>query len=83
MKNELMEKLKKLIKENLDTIFAYSKFITGNREDAMDLMQDTIVIVLKKSHLYKEQDSFKSWIFRILKNNYLNTIKKKSIQKEP
>jgi len=82
MKNELMEKLKKLIKENLDTIFAYSKFITGNREDAMDLMQDTIVIVLKKSHLYKEQDSFKSWIFRILKNNYLNTIKKKSIQKE-
>ncbi len=82
MKNEKMEKVKKLLKENLDTIFAYSKFITGNREDAMDLMQDTIVTVLRKSHLYKEQDSFKSWIFRILKNNYLNTIKKKSIQRE-
>jgi len=74
--------MERLIKENIDTIFSYSLFITGNREKALDLMQDTILTVLNKKHLYKEEDHFRSWIFRILRNNYLNSIKKESVRNE-
>jgi RNA polymerase sigma-70 factor, ECF subfamily len=74
--------MEQLIKDNLDTIFSYSLFITGNREKALDLMQDTIVTVLRKKHLYREESHFKSWIFRVLKNNYINAIKKENIRNE-
>jgi len=74
--------MEKLLKEHLDTIFSYSLFITGNREKALDLMQDTIVTVLNKKHLYSEESHFRSWIFRVLKNNYLNQIKKENVRNE-
>lgn len=66
----------------METIFNYSLFITGNREKALDLMQDTIVTVLSKKHLYTEESHFKSWIFRVLKNNFLNQLKRDSIMNE-
>ncbi len=74
--------MEELLKENIETIFSYSLFITGNREKALDLMQDTIVTVLRKKHLYREESHFKSWIFKILKNNYINTLKKENIRNE-
>jgi RNA polymerase sigma-70 factor (ECF subfamily) len=74
--------MKELIENNLDKIFNYSLFITGDREKALDLMQDTIITVLTKQDLYNEESHFRSWIFRILKNNYLNIIKKEQIRKE-
>ena len=74
--------MKKLLQDNIDTIFGYALFITGNREKALDLMQDTMVTVLRKTHLYTEQSGFKSWIFTILKNNYINTYKKANLHRE-
>lgn len=74
--------MKELIENNLDKIFGYALFITGNREKALDLMQDTVITVLTKQNLYKEESHFRSWIFRILKNNYLNIIKKEQVRKE-
>ena len=74
--------MKRLIEDNLDKIFGYSLFITGDREKALDLMQETIVTALTRQHLYKEESHFRSWIFRILKNNHLNNIKKENIRKE-
>ena len=77
-----MEIMKKLLKENMDTMFNYSLFITGNRERAMDLMQDTILNILKKKTPYQEQSYFKAWIFRVLKNNHINRIKKAGLANE-
>jgi RNA polymerase sigma-70 factor (ECF subfamily) len=74
--------MEELLKNNIDTIFNYALFITGNREKALDLMQDTIVTVLSKKHLYREEDHFKSWIFRVLKNNFINKIKHDAILNE-
>lgn len=74
--------MEELLKSNIDKIFSYSLFITGNRDRALDLMQDTILTVLNKKHLYKEESHFKSWIFRVLKNNYLNQLKKEGVKKE-
>ena len=74
--------MEELLKANLDKIFNYALFITGNRDKALDLMQDTIVTVLSKKHLYKEEEHFRSWIFRILKNNYINKLKHDAVTGE-
>ena len=54
--------MKKLLENNLDKIFGYSLFITGDREKALDLMQETIVTALTKQHLYHQllQDDHQS-----------------------
>lgn len=74
--------MKEILKNNLNTIFNYSLFITGNREKAMDLMQDTIVNLLNKKQPYQEQAAFKSWIFKVLKNNYINKYKRDNLHRE-
>ena len=74
--------MEELLKANLDKIFNYALFITGNRDKALDLMQDTIVTVLSKKHLYREEEHFRSWIFRILKNNYINKVKHDAVTGE-
>lgn len=74
--------MKKLIKTHLDTIFSYALFISGDRDKAMDLMQDTILTVLKKKELYNEQFAFRSWIFRVMKNTYINKYTKVSVSRE-
>ncbi len=74
--------MKKLLTDNLDTIFNYSLFITGNREKALDLMQDTMVSILSKKNAYQEQSAFKSWIFTVLKNNYINRYRQESLHRE-
>jgi len=82
LKEKHLQSFKHVLKENMDTIFRYSLFITGNREKAMDLMQDTIVRLLNKKNVYEEKNAFKTWIFRVLKNNYINTYKKAALHKE-
>lgn len=66
--------LRQMLTAHLDLIFSYSLFITGNRDKALDLMQDTIANLLTKKGAYEERDAFRTWIFRVLKNNWLNRI---------
>lgn len=75
--------LKDLLTLNLDLIFSYSLFITGRRDWALDLMQDTIVHLLaKKGPVYEERESFRSWIFRVLRNNWINLVAKRATSRE-
>ncbi len=75
--------LRDLLSENLDLLFSYSLFITGRRDWALDLMQETIVHLLsKKGSVYEERESFRSWIFRVLRNNWINLIAKRSASRE-
>ncbi|HNT29273.1 MAG TPA: sigma factor, partial [bacterium] len=55
----------KLLTDHLDTMFGYALFITGDRERAMDLLQDTAVgLIAKKDLPYEERDAFRAWLFR-------------------
>lgn len=50
--------------------FAYS--LTSNREDAMDLLQDTTLKVLDNEDKYVENTNFKGWAFTIMRNLFIN-----------
>lgn len=41
---------------------------TGNKEDALDAIQETIIIVYKNMYQLKSKESFKYWVIKILVN---------------
>ncbi|MDE6310591.1 MAG: RNA polymerase sigma factor [Muribaculaceae bacterium] len=54
--------------------FAYS--LTSNRDEAYDLLQDTTLKVLDNKDKYTENDNFKSWVFTIMRNLFINNYRK-------
>ena len=46
----------------------YAVRVIGNREDAEEAVQDTLVRAFRSLHRYEERGQFASWLFRILAN---------------
>jgi RNA polymerase sigma-70 factor (ECF subfamily) len=59
--------------------FAYR--ITFNEDDAKDLVQETYFKAFRFIDSFKEGTNAKAWLFRILKNSFINEFRKKN--KEP
>ena len=54
--------------------FAYT--LTSNRDDAYDLMQDTMLKVLSNEDKYIENTNFKGWVFTIMRNIFINNYRR-------
>lgn len=53
-------------------------FLTGNGEDAQDVVQDTFVTVYQEIHKLKEPAAFQSWFYRILTHKAAHCTKKRN-----
>jgi RNA polymerase sigma-70 factor (ECF subfamily) len=51
--------------------------LTGNRETAEDLFQETWIRVLEKSHLYDPQWRFEAWLFSIARNLAIDLLRRR------
>ena len=58
--------------------FAYH--LTYNEADADDLVQDAYLRAYKSIHSYQEGTNAKAWLFRILRNAFINEYRRKSNQ---
>jgi RNA polymerase sigma factor (sigma-70 family) len=79
--SELRQKDKKFEKDLLPHINALHTFayhLCYNDEDAMDLVQETYLKAYRAIDSYDEGTNAKAWLFKILKNNYINQYRKKS-----
>lgn len=54
--------------------FAYT--LTSNRDDAYDLLQDTMLKVLDNEDKYTENANFKGWVFTIMRNLFINNYRR-------
>ena len=61
---------------HVDALFGAALRMTGNRQDAEDLVQDTYVKAIRNLHRYREGGSCKAWLFRILTNAYIDRYRK-------
>jgi RNA polymerase sigma-70 factor, ECF subfamily len=65
---------------HLDAIYNFALRLTTDPNDAEDLVQDTIVKAFRFFNSYEKGTNAKAWLFRILKNSYINNYRKKSKQ---
>lgn len=65
---------------HLDAMYNFALRLTSDPSDAEDLVQDTIVKAFRFFSSYEKGTNAKAWLFRILKNSYINNYRKKSKQ---
>lgn len=65
---------------HLDALYNFALRLTSDPNDAEDLVQDTIVKAYRFFSSYEKGTNAKAWLFRILKNSYINNYRKKSKQ---
>lgn len=63
---------------HLDALYNFALRLTMDPTDAEDLVQDTIVKAYRFFSSYEKGTNAKAWLFRILKNSYINNYRKKS-----
>jgi RNA polymerase sigma-70 factor (ECF subfamily) len=67
--------LSRLIENTQNDLFRFTYYLCGNNQLAHDLCQDTFIKVLENIAKLKEPERFKSWLFRMAKNLYLDHVK--------
>jgi RNA polymerase sigma-70 factor (ECF subfamily) len=63
---------------HLDLLYNSALRMTGNVPDAEDLVQETFVRAYKFFDKFKKGTNCKAWLFKIMKNNYINRFRKKA-----
>ncbi len=58
-----------------EQLFYYALQLTEDREDAMDLVQETSYKALKNKKRLQNDDHIRAWLYTILKNTYINYLR--------
>lgn len=72
------EALEELVSRYEDRVYSLAYRMTGNREDAEDVLQDTFLSVIRALEGFEERSSFSTWLYRIAANAALTRIRKRS-----
>ncbi|MDR4497458.1 MAG: sigma-70 family RNA polymerase sigma factor [Candidatus Scalindua sp.] len=75
--DEKTRDLEILALEYMDALFNFAMRMSGNREDAEDLVQDTYLKMHRFLHTFEEGSNLKAWLFKILRNTFINKYRKK------
>ncbi len=57
----------------LPSLYNVAHWLSRNAADTEDLVQETILKALRGFPTFEERTNFRAWIFRILRNTYLNS----------
>jgi RNA polymerase sigma-70 factor (ECF subfamily) len=66
---------------HIDSMYNFAFRLTMDEDDANDLVQDTYLKAFRFISSFEQGTNAKAWLFRILKNSFINDYRKKS--KEP
>ncbi len=78
---EKVELFEKELMPNVSSMYNFAHRLTLNEDDAKDLVQDTFLKAYRFINSFEKGTNAKAWLFRILKNSFINDFRKKS--KEP
>ncbi len=57
----------------LDSLYNFARSLTGRREEAEDIVQETCVKALRGFATFRPGTNFRAWMFRILRNTFLTS----------
>lgn len=64
----------------IDSLYTFAYHLTYNEEDANDLVQETYLKAYRFIDKYHEGTNAKAWLFKILKNVFINQYRRRSKQ---
>ena len=73
---ELSAKFERDVVSMRDPLYRHAYRLSGNHEDAEDLVQDTMMKAYAAFHTFRVGTNLKAWLFRILTNSYINAYRK-------
>jgi RNA polymerase sigma-70 factor (ECF subfamily) len=63
---------------HMSALYAFAVRLTRDRDDAADLVQETYLKAFRFFDKFERGTNCKAWLFRILKNSYINRFRKTS-----
>ncbi|WP_303315621.1 RNA polymerase sigma factor [Flavivirga abyssicola] len=69
--------LEYLLTKHQTWIYNIALNLTTNADDANDLTQETLIKAAINLHKFEQRSEFRTWVYRILKNQFLNSKRKK------
>ncbi|HYE01308.1 MAG TPA: sigma-70 family RNA polymerase sigma factor [Alphaproteobacteria bacterium] len=69
--------------ECLPQLRAVARSLTGNRERADDLVHDTLLRALSAERQYQPGTNLRAWLLTILRNHYINELRRRKVEAEP
>ncbi len=77
----LKREFEEMLLENIDSLYNSAIWMTHNRHDAEDLVQEASLKAYRNFDKFRQGTNFKAWMMTILRNIYINEYRKKI--KEP
>jgi RNA polymerase sigma-70 factor (ECF subfamily) len=71
------ELLDRLIEQYQHRLLRYLVYLSGNRELAEDLFQETWIRVLERGHQYDGRHEFSTWLYAVARNLTIDYLRKK------
>lgn len=68
----------KLASQYTTELYRFALYMTGNKEDAEDAVQESLLSAWKSIHTLKDNSLFKAWLFKILTNNCKTLLMKRN-----
>jgi len=65
-----------------DMLFNYGLYLSGDREQAADLLQDTYLKAFRFFDKFEKGTNAKAWLYRIMKNTFINEYRRTHRQPE-
>ena len=69
------------IREHIPRLRRYARALTGNREAADDLVQDTLERTIARSALFRPGSDPRPWLFTIMHNIFVNQVRSAAVRK--
>ena len=65
-----------LVRAHLDSLYGYALVLARHREDAEDLVHESLLAALESFDRFDRTRSFKAWMFTILKRTHIDRVRR-------
>jgi RNA polymerase sigma-70 factor (ECF subfamily) len=66
------EEFRKVMVPFMDMMYGYAIYLTGDKEDASDLLQETFLKAYRFFDKFERGTNAKAWLYRVMRNTYIN-----------
>ena len=77
-----MKEMEQLYRRHKDELYRYLLALTGDREAAGDLLQETFLQAMLGIGRFRGESSVRTWLFAIARNLWLKSLRKKLRKKK-